>query len=43
MGVSVAVSGLVSAVVLAAVWAALKNLREINEALNEEYSSSESD
>ena len=35
------VSGVVSAVGFAAVWAALKNLREINESLNAKYSSSE--
>ena len=40
MGVSVAVSGLASAVVLAAVWAALKNLRELNHVLNDKYGSS---
>ncbi len=37
------VSGVASAIVFAAVWAALKNLREINESLNAKYSSSEDD
>jgi hypothetical protein len=36
-----AVSGVASAIGFAAVWAALKNLREINESLNAKYSSSE--
>lgn len=35
------VSGVVSAVAFAAVWATLRNLREINEALNDKYGSSE--
>ncbi|WP_103029888.1 hypothetical protein [Salinibacter altiplanensis] len=39
LGIPFAVSGIASAVGFAAVWAALKNLREINESLNAKYSS----
>lgn len=41
-GIPFTVSGVVSAVGFAAVWAVLKNLRELNAALNDEYSDSES-
>jgi len=41
-GIPLAVSGVVSAVGFAAVWAILKNLRELNAALNDEYGDSES-
>jgi len=41
LGVPVTASAVASAFGFAAVWAILKNLREINEALNEEYGSSE--
>ena len=41
-GLPFAVSGVVSAVGCAAVWAVLKNLRELNGALNDEYGDSES-
>ena len=42
LGLPFAVSGVVSAVGFAAVWAVLKNLRELNGALNDEYGDSES-
>jgi hypothetical protein len=41
-GVPYAVSGVVSAVGFAAVWVVLKNLRELNAALNDEYGDVES-
>lgn len=41
-GIPFAVSGVVSAVGFAAVWAVLKNLRELNAALNDEYGDSDS-
>ncbi|MCS3698574.1 hypothetical protein GGP73_003299 [Salinibacter ruber] len=41
LGVPLTASAVASAFGFAAVWAILKNLREINEALNEEYGSSE--
>jgi hypothetical protein len=37
LGVPFAGSGVVSAVAFGAVWAVLKNLRELNAALNDEY------
>lgn len=42
LGIPYAVSGVVSAVGFAAVWAVLKNLRELNAALNDEYEGPES-
>jgi len=42
LGLPFAVSGVVSAMGFAAVWAVLKNLRELNGALNDEYGESES-
>jgi protein-S-isoprenylcysteine O-methyltransferase Ste14 len=42
LGIPFAVSGFVSAVGFAAVWAVLKNLRELNAALNDEYEDSDS-
>jgi hypothetical protein len=41
LGIPFAVSGTVSAVGFAAVWAVLKNLRELNAALNDDYSDSD--
>jgi hypothetical protein len=41
VGIPLAVSGIVSAVGFAALWAVLKNLRELNAALNDEYSDDE--